>query len=304
MRANYKMPRLFIEEIPPQGGEFSPKKEQTHYLLHVLRLQQGQNVLLFDGKNGEWRARCVESGKRSLILQVEEQTRPQPQQKRQLVYCFAPLKQARLDYMAQKAVEMGASFLQPVISQYTQIRQLKTERIAANIIEAAEQCGELRLAACAEPLPLSALLQIWQNRWGNAAKLIFCDEAQITQEYAQEQTDTGLKTASSDNDREKLQAAISQNPLPALLALKAAEKCNRQSAVQQKSKTDNGSDDTSSLPPVGLLIGPEGGFSEAERRLLYAQDFVTAIPLGNRILRADTAAVAALALIQAVIGDW
>lgn len=264
MRAHYKLQRLYVETVPPPGERLSLSGAAAHYLLHVLRLQKGRDLLLFDGKNGEWRARCAETGKKTLLLQAEEQTRPQPQPEQPLIYCFAPLKQARLDYMAQKAVEMGASFLRPVISQHSQIRQMKTERVKANIIEAAEQCGELRLPVCAEPLSLEALLQTWPQQWGRAARLIFCDEAQSAQ---------------------------NANALPVLQRLRQEMAAASGTAAAGR-------------PPLGLLVGPEGGFSEAERRLLYAQDFVTAMPLGSRILRADTAAVAALALIQATLGDW
>jgi 16S rRNA (uracil1498-N3)-methyltransferase len=172
------------------------------------------------------------------------QTRPQPPRP-DLIYCFAPLKQGRLDYLAQKAVEMGAGVLQPVITQHTQVAKPGTDRLKANAIEAAEQCGILAVPDVAEPVKLDRLLAGWEKD----RRLIFCDED-----------------------------ASTNNPLPALQAV--AEK------------------------KLGLLIGPEGGFSDEERRQLRALPFVTAIPLGPRILRADTAAVAALALVQATIGDW
>jgi len=264
MRANYRMQRLYVEYPLSEGAEIILAKEQAHYLLHVLRLKADDTILLFNGRDGEWLARCAETGKKSLILTAQEQTRPQPKHEKQLIYCFAPLKQARLDYMMQKAAEMGATVLQPVITQHTQVPRLNAERIRANITEAAEQCGILSLPSYAEPLPLPALLENWQAQYGSNAPLIFCDEAQI------------------ENEGEG--NAPAQNPLPFLEKIKA----------ESDRKREN----------IGLLIGPEGGFSEAERKMLYHQDFVRAIPLGPRIMRADTAAVAALAVIQAVLGDW
>lgn len=324
MRANYKMQRLFVEAVPKRGAEFSLSKEQTHYLLHVLRLQQGQDILLFDGKNGEWRAHCLEAGKKSLRLRLEEQTRQQDKAEIRLVYCFAPLKGARLDYMVQKAVEMGVNFLQPVLTQHTQIYRLNSGRLKANIIEAAEQCGWLSLASLAEPLSLSALLQSWQQQWGREARLVFADEAQIAP--------AGVEIAAAEKDGTATgkKTETAHNPLPILLQLKtagdrrqiaeAALERRQQSAAQKLSRQatatkeiilpaagreeTKGQQKADIMPTIGLLIGPEGGFSEAERRLLYARDFVTAIPLGPRILRADTAATAALALIQATLGDW
>jgi 16S rRNA (uracil1498-N3)-methyltransferase len=177
-------------------------------------------------------------------LEAVEQTRPQHPLP-DLVYCFAPLKVGRLDYLVQKAVEMGAGVLQPVITQHTQLAKVGTERLQANVVEAAEQCGILAIPEVREAQKFPALLSGWD--WER--RLIFCDES-----------------------------AETNNPLPVL------------KAVPEKK--------------LGLLIGPEGGFSEEERRQLRALPFVTAVPLGPRILRADTAAVAALAVIQATIGDW
>jgi 16S rRNA (uracil1498-N3)-methyltransferase len=170
--------------------------------------------------------------------------RPQPAPS-DLVYCFAPLKQGRLDYLVQKAVEMGAGTLQPVVTQHTQVARPSMERLGANIVEAAEQCGILAVPRLCEAEKLDKLLAGWDPE----RRLVFCDED-----------------------------AATNNPLPALQNLRDEK--------------------------LALLVGPEGGFSEDERRMLRALPFVTAIPLGPRILRADTAAVAALALIQATIGDW
>jgi len=299
MRANYKLQRLYAADLPPLGQDWQPGKEQAHYLLHVLRMQPGDAVLLFDGKSGEWLARCREADRKRLTLQIEAQTRPQPPAGAKLVYCFAPLKQARLDYMVQKAVEMGAAKLQPVITQHTQISRLNNERMQANMIEAAEQCGLLTLAEAAEPISLTELLAGWVEIYGADARLIFCDEAQIAEEGAAN--------------------AAGQNPLPKLEQLKAERNATAETAGSAANggkpipgikpapglKTALGLRPTLGLEPtLGLLIGPEGGFSEAERKQLYACAFVRSIPLGPRIMRADTAAVAALAVVQSVLGDW
>lgn len=244
MRANYRMQRLFLPQAMQANGEVEPDPQQTHYLLNVLRMQPGTQLLVFNGVDGEWLASLAEAGKKRVRLSLMTQVRPQPAPS-DLVYCFAPLKQGRLDYMVQKAVEMGAGVLQPVLTQHTQMSNVGIDRIRANVIEAAEQCGILAIPAVREVVKLDRL--IWE--WEAGRRLVFCDEG-----------------------------AETNNPVPAL-----------QGIAEQK---------------LGLLIGPEGGFSDEERQQLRALPYVTPIPLGPRILRADTAAVAAMAVIQATIGDW
>jgi 16S rRNA (uracil1498-N3)-methyltransferase len=244
MRANYRMQRLYVPDGIAEGRAVEPDAPQIHYLLNVLRLGDGAEILLFNGRDGEWRATLTQAGKRKASLTPVERTRPQPPLP-DLLYCFAPLKQGRLDYLVQKAVEMGAGALQPVITQHTQVAKLGIERLQANAVEAAEQCGILAIPPVREAVKLERLLIDWDA----GRRLIFCDE------------DSGTN-----------------NPLPSLERIKEHK--------------------------LGLLVGPEGGFSDAERKELRALPFVTAIPLGPRILRADTAAVAALAVVQAAIGDW
>ncbi|WP_419909782.1 16S rRNA (uracil(1498)-N(3))-methyltransferase [Hoeflea sp.] len=244
MRANYKMQRLFVEPDLHDGAEISADKDQFTYLAHVLRMGDGDTLLVFNGRDGEWSAHIGFEGKKKIVLRIGALVRPQPEPP-DLVYLFAPLKQARLDYIVQKAVEMGAGVLQPVLTHHTQTSRISEKRLQGNAIEAAEQCGILAIPECREPVKLPRLLQNWD---GNR-RIIYCDES-----------------------------AKTHNPLPILQAI-----TDRQLAV---------------------FIGPEGGFSDDERKLLRSCAFVTAIPLGPRILRADTAAVAAMALIQASIGDW
>jgi 16S rRNA (uracil1498-N3)-methyltransferase len=244
MRANYKMQRLFVSQDLAAGAALDASPEQSHYLSNVLRMAEGAELLIFNGRDGEWLARVAAKTKKAVRLEAAEQTRVQTPAS-DLLDCFAPLKVGRLDYLVQKAVEMGAGVLQPVITQHTQLTKVGTERLQANAIEAAEQCGILAIPEVRDAKKFEALLAGWDKE----RRLIFCDES-----------------------------AETNNPLAALQAIREKK--------------------------LGLLVGPEGGFSEEERRQLYALPFVTAIPLGPRILRADTAAVAALAVIQATAGDW
>jgi 16S rRNA (uracil1498-N3)-methyltransferase len=245
-RHDFRSPRLYLDEPLKAGGEIIPAKPQGHYLRDVLRLRAGDDVLLFNGRDGEWRARLALAG-RGVSLAIAEQTRPQTPAG-DLHYLFAPLKRARLDYMVQKAVEMGASRLAPVITRHTQSERVNIARMRANAIEAAEQCGILVLPEIAEPAPLARALAALEP----SRLLIFCDEDAPTADPA---------------------AALAAAAAPGARAL-------------------------------AVLVGPEGGFAEEERELLRRRENVVRLALGPRILRADTAAVAALALVQTVLGDW
>ena len=244
MRANFRMQRLFMTADIKAGIAIETDQDQFNYLANVLRMEDGAELLLFNGRDGEWKASISFPTRKRILLTPAEQTRPQPAPS-DLHYLFAPLKVGRLDYLVQKAVEMGAGLLQPVMTQHVQGKITNLDKVKANVIEAAEQCGILGIPDVAEPVKLADLLA----RWPRERRIIYCDEG-----------DAG------------------QNPLPLLTQVKEKH--------------------------LALLVGPEGGFSEEERALLRSLDFVTAIPLGPRILRADTAAVAAMAVIQAVIGDW
>ncbi len=243
-RYDFISQRLFVEADLAAGQRLEADRGQANYLLNVLRLKEGASILLFNGRDGEWRAEIEPAGRKKATLVLREQTRAQPEQP-DLHYLFAPLKQARLEYMVQKAVEMGTGVLQPVITQFTHSRTLKVDRMKAHSIEAAEQCGILTLPEVRQAVPLETAVE----GLGESRQLIFCDEGEE-----------------------------SQNPLRALSNVKTG--------------------------PLAVLIGPEGGFSQEERVMLRSLSHVTPIPLGPRVLRADTAAVAALALVQATIGDW
>jgi len=240
----FRSPRLYVEAPLEAGAAVAPEPAQAHYLTTVLRLKSGDSVLLFNGRDGEWRA-SIEVKKRAVALVVGAKTREQTAPG-DLHYLFAPLKAARLDYMVQKAVEMGASRLQPVLTRHSQAARVNTGRMRANAIEAAEQCGVLMLPEIAEPVGLAGLLAARDPaRW-----LIFCDEA-----------------------------ADVADPLAALGGVPPGT-------------------------PLAVLIGPEGGFAADERAALRKLPNVVRLALGPRILRADTAAVAALAVVQAARGDW
>ena len=242
---DFRKPRLFVDAALAAGKTVGLERSQSNYLGNVLRLSEGDTILVFNGRDGEWLA-SITGRKRPDSLMIVTQSRPQDRLP-DLACVFAPLKHARLDYMVQKAVEMGASSLQPVLTRFTQVTRVNGERMRANVIEAAEQCGILSLAKVAEPMPLDRYVS---QRAGERL-LVFCDEASDT-----------------------------SNPLQAL---------------QSGAAVSDG---------IDILIGPEGGFAEDERAILLRQPRTLRLSLGPRILRADTAAVAALALVQAAIGDW
>ncbi len=246
-RYDFRTPRLFVEAPLAPGAYVALDREQANYLANVLRLPAGAGVLTFNGRDGEWQATLAATAKHRFALLVGEPTRPQPRPW-DLHYWFAPLKHARLDYMVQKAVEMGATRLQPVLTRHTQAERVNLKRLRANAIEAAEQCGILTVAEIGEPATLpTAIAALDPERL-----LVFCDE------------DAEIK-----------------DPVAALAQARSRDQA-----------------------PVVVLVGPEGGFAVEERDALMKLPRVVRLALGPRILRADTAAVAALALAGAVLGDW
>lgn len=225
------------------GAQIVCEGNQANYLLNVLRLREGDRVCVFNGRDGEWSATLAGVRKRDCRLIVAGQLRPQTPGP-DVDYLFAPLKHARLDYMVQKAAEMGVRRLRPVMTRRTVAGRVNLDRMASNVIEAAEQCGILQIPEIVPPVKLEAALASWNAE----RKLVFCDESapQVSASQALEGLDAGS--------------------------------------------------------PVAVLIGPEGGFDPSERDLLLRQPYALAISLGPRIMRADTAAVAALAIVNAVHG--
>ena len=249
-RYDFRTTRLFVE-VPLAAGAMVPlERDQTNYLVNVLRMKPGAPVLVFNGRDGEWRAELAQAGKKSFALGLAECTRQQTSAG-DLHYLFAPLKHARLDYMVQKAVELGASRLQPVQTRHTQSERINLARMRANAIEAAEQCGILSIPEIAAPISFAA----FASQWEASRLLVFCDE------------DADVK-----------------DPAAALGAARAGG--------------------IAGAAPVSVIVGPEGGFADEERDALMRLPNVVRLALGPRILRADTAAVAALALVQSVLGDW
>jgi 16S rRNA (uracil1498-N3)-methyltransferase len=243
-RYDFRTPRLFVSAVLEDGGTVELDRAQAHYLTGVLRLKEGHRALVFNGRDGEWSA-TIAGTRRAAALHLEARLREQTAAG-DLHYLFAPLKTARLDYVVQKAVEMGVSRLEPVLTRHGQVARVNLDRMRANAVEAAEQCGILVVPEIAPPVELMRLL----GERDPDRVLVFCDEDAEVADPA---------------------AALGRVPRHA---------------------------------PLAVLVGPEGGFAEDERAALAKLPNVVRLSLGPRILRADTAAVAVLALVQAVLGDW
>lgn len=249
-RYDFRSPRLYVNQPLTPRATIALDRAQANYLLNVLRLKAEAQVLIFNGRDGEWRASLASGGRRNASLILSERTRAQTQGG-DLHFLFAPLKHVRLDYLVQKAVEMGASRLQPVITRHVQASRLNLARMRANAVEAAEQCGILTLPETAEPIGFDRISDVC----GPARLIVFCDED-----------------------------AEAPDPVAVLTAWRDQHNSARM--------------------PLAVLTGPEGGFAAEERAALLRLPNVVRLSLGPRILRADTAAVAALAIVQAVLGDW
>ena len=233
--------RLFVDAELGQGQRVPLSRDQAHYLFGVMRLTTNAYVSLFNGRDGEWRAVVTQAGKRTGELLCEAQSAPL-RLPPDLWLLFAPIKKARTDFIVEKAVEMGAARILPVLTEQTNAERVRRDRLQAHAVEAAEQCGGTFVPEVAEAQRLSRVL----DGWDPARRIMFCDEA---------------------------------------LAGRAATPPEAEG-------------------PWAILIGPEGGFSEVERARLSGMNCAHAVSLGPRILRADTAAVAALTLWQLRFGDW
>ncbi len=225
--------RLFVTETLVERAEIIPPREVSHRLLSVLRLPPGEVVALFNGRDGEWAAVLELAGKRDVRLAVSHRLKRQPVEP-ELQLCFAPIKQPRIDWLVEKATELGATRLTPVITRRTQMQKLRPERLEAIAIEAAEQCERLSVPRIEPAVALERLLAAWPDD----RPLLFCDER-------------------------------GEAPLLALVAPPA---------------------------PLAMLVGPEGGFAPEETAALRARAGVLPVSLGPRILRAETAALAALSM--------
>lgn len=239
--------RLFVTDRLGAEASIGLKPAQAHYLRHVLRLKAGDPVALFNGTDGEWAATIAGFGKGWASVDIDGLRREQAAEP-DLWLLFAPIKHARIDYLAQKATELGVSLLQPVITAHTSVGRVNVDRLAANSVEAAQQTGRLTIP---EVRPAAALGDLLAD-WPETRRLMFCDESG------------------------------SGAPVAEVLAAERGSGCF----------------------PWAVLIGPEGGFATSELDALAKLPFVTPVSLGPRLLRADTAAVAALACWQAALGDW
>ncbi len=238
--------RLYVSTDLAGGLSVGLAPSQAHYLRSVLRLDAGAALALFNGRHGEWLARIDGIGKGWCSALPTEPLRPQEDEP-VLHLVFAPIKRARIDFLVEKATELGASALQPVWTERTNVERVNIERLQANAVEAAEQTERLTVPVVHEPVRLGALLAAWPAD----RSLVLCDESGTAPPIAE--------------------ALSHLKPMPS---------------------------------GVALLIGPEGGFTETELDALAKLPFVTRVGLGPRVLRADTAALAALAVFQAVAGDW
>ncbi|TNE65011.1 MAG: 16S rRNA (uracil(1498)-N(3))-methyltransferase [Alphaproteobacteria bacterium] len=240
--------RLYIGDSLPGTGLATLGPDQSHYLGNVMRASTGMRVALFNGRDGEWAAEVASVQKKAVTLTVAEKLKEQGTEP-DLWLVFAPIKKARLDFIAQKATELGVSHLAPVYTRRTIVDRVKTERLDANAIEAAEQCERLTVPTIAEPQKLDKLLAAWPAD----RRIMFCDE--------------------------------DLSGLPAHAALAAVA-------------------DKKAAGPWAILIGPEGGFDDDERKMIRSHPNTTVVALGPRVLRADTAAMAAISLWQSALGDW
>jgi len=234
--------RLYVDQPLGEGQMVPLSREQAHYLFGVMRLQAGAVLSLINGRDGEWDGEVIEAGKRGGVLACRAQTRTL-QLPPDLWLLFAPIKKARTDFIVEKATEMGAARIVPVVTDFTNSERVRVDRLQAHAVEAAEQCGGTFVPEVAEPLKLERVLADWPEE----RHLMFCDEALV-------------------------------------------------GAGQVLGAAGKG--------PWAILIGPEGGFSDAERVKLRGLPFAHAVSLGPRILRTDTAAVAAMTIWQQALGDW
>lgn len=234
------LPRLFVHTNLDDGASVELDAKQANYLGNVLRLGAGAELLIFDGQSGEWLARITEAAKKRMSLQVEQKTR-EAEAIPDVWLAFAPVKRAQTDWLVEKATELGAARLVPVITERTIAERVKLERLKAIAIEAAEQCGRTRLPDIAEPLPLKHLLE----HRDAARTLYFADE-----------------------------------------------------------EGGDWAPDAFTAGSCMILTGPEGGFTDDERKAIRAAPNSIAVSLGPRVLRAETAALAALTAFMAIAGDW
>jgi 16S rRNA (uracil1498-N3)-methyltransferase len=240
-----RTPRLYVADGLASGAEIELDRAQAHYLRSVLRLGTGAAVALFNATNGEWLCRVSEIGKGTSLAVKRQLREPEPEAEPDLWLIFAPIKRTRLDWLVEKATELGVAALFPVWTARTQVERVNLDRLRAHAVEAAEQSERLSVPEVRAPEPLDRFLAAWPGE----RRLIVCDESGAGEPIG---------------------------------------------------------DAAARLPPgpVALLVGPEGGFDETELDAIGKLSFVTRVGLGPRVLRAETATLAAVAIFQAIAGDW
>lgn len=236
--------RLYVQAALSAGGGVALGPGQSHYLHTVMCCRAGDEVLLFNGVDGEWGVRVAAISKRNCDLELIKQVRPQAAGP-DLLLCFAPIKKTPLEFLVRCATELGVTSFQPMLTAHTDVKKVNSERLVAIAVEAAEQCGRLEVPELADITPLDSLLESWPDD----RAIMFCDEA---------------------GDARPVLAALG---------------------------------DKTPLRPWAIMIGPVGGFSAAERARIRAHPSAVPVSLGSKILKADTAALVAVALWQAVLGD-
>ena len=273
------MIRLHVPTPLVPDAAVLPTLDQSRYLTQVMRLKVGDSLLVFNGRDGEWRCVIAEVLKKGVVLRTEEQVRPQSMGP-DVDLLIAVVKKSALEFAVEKATELGARRVKLVVTQRTQVQHVRMDRLDAIAIEAAEQTGRLDVPTIDAPVKLADLLDGWEA----GRRLMFCDEtggAPVTGALS--------PPPGGEGDHPKDGGGVSGR----------AHSTDPSTASRSPSPVGRGD-----AGPWAILIGPEGGFSPGERDRLRALPFTTAVSLGPRILRADTAAVAALALWQAAVGDW
>ncbi len=240
--------RLFTPEPLSEALELTLDKEQSHYLATVMRKRVNDEILVFNGRDGEFGAAIIDTNKRAIQLRIGVQTREQASEP-DVWLAFAPIKKARLDFIAQKATELGVSHMIPVMTRRTIVDRVKTDRMHANAVEAAEQCERLNIPTIGEPVKFNNLMKDWPED----RMIMFCDE-----DLSGKDAYTALRGAAAEAPHHKW----------------------------------------------AIIVGPEGGFDDSERETIKGNSNTVTVSLGPRVLRADTAAMAAITLWQAAIGDW
>ncbi len=271
------MIRLFTTVALQKSAQVQLSKDQSHYLVNVMRRKDGDEILIFNGVDGEFLAQIISADKKNCTLFLQEQTRPQQSQP-DVWLCFALVKNAPINNIIQKATELGASLLQPVITKRTVVTRVNTDRVEANAIEAAEQSMRITVPKINEPVTLEKLLSGWDKP--------------VIPRVLHSKTIVGSSSGLPYN----LQEENSGNDEIRKLIF-CDESGGGESIIPALSKLEKNK-------KYAVLIGPEGGFAESEFAMLRDKAYAVPVSMGPRILRADTAAIVALAAVFSILGDW